>query len=113
MKKIRFILLTVVMVMFISSSYAQDVKTEEIKIKVTFHCANGKAMIEKELVKEDGVSSVIADLETKVVTIKYDPSKQNKEKLVAAIEKIGYETEYSKKDTNIKKSCTHDQQQNK
>jgi periplasmic mercuric ion binding protein len=112
MKKIRFILLTV-MVVFIANTYAQDVKTEEIKIKVTFHCANGKAMIEKELIKEDGVSSVIADLETKIVTITYDPLKQNKEKLVAAIEKIGYETEYSKKDADIKKSCTHDQPQNK
>ena len=107
MKKIRFILLTF-MVLFVTSTYAQTVKTEEIKIKVTFHCANGKALIEKELVKEDGVSSVIADLETKVVTIQYDPAKQNKDKLVAAIEKIGYLTEYSKNDAPIKKACTHE-----
>ncbi len=111
MKKIRFILLTV-MVLFISSTYAQNVKNEEIKIKVTFHCANGKALIEKELVKEDGVKTVLADLETKVVTIKYDPTKQNKEKLVAAIEKIGYLTEYSKEGTKINKACTHDQPKN-
>jgi len=106
MKKIRLILLTM-LVLFVTGTYAQTVKKEEVKIKVSFHCANGKALLEKELVKEDGVSSAIADLETKVVTIQYDTEKQNKEKLVAAIEKIGYLTEFSKEGTVIKKACTH------
>lgn len=97
------------LVLLFTGSYAQNTKTEEIKIKVGFHCPNGKAMIEKELVKEDGVTSVVADLETKIVTIVYDPAKQNKDKLVAAIEKIGYTTEYTKEDTPVKKTCTHDQ----
>ena len=93
--------------MFITGSYAQTGKVEEIKIKVTFHCANGKALLEKELIKEDGVSSATADVETKIVTIKYDTEKQNKEKLVAAIEKIGYVTEFSKEGAEINKACSH------
>jgi len=108
MKKIKFILLSL-MVLFITSINAQTSKTEEIKIKVTFHCANGKALLEKELIKEEGVSSAVADLETKVVTITYDSEKQNKEKLIAAIEKIGYVTEFTKEGTEIKKACSHDQ----
>ena len=107
MKKIKFILLAV-MVMFVAGSYAQAGKTEEIKIKVTFHCANGKALLQKELIKEDGVSSADADVDTKIVTIKYDSEKQNKEKLVAAIEKIGYLTEFSKEGAEIKKACSHE-----
>jgi len=106
MKKIRFVLLAL-MVMIVTGSYAQTGKAEEVKIKVTFHCGNGKALLEKELVKVDGVTSAVADLETKVVTIKYDADKQNKEKLVAAIEKIGYETEFTKEDAAIKKACSH------
>ena len=106
MKKIKLFLLTM-LVLFITGTYAQTVANKEIKIKVTFHCANGKALLEKELVKEDGVSSAIADLETKVVTIQYDAEKQNQEKLVAAIEKIGYLTEFSKEGAVIKKACSH------
>ena len=99
------------MLLFVAGTYAQTAKTEEIKIKASFHCPNGKALIEKELVKEDGVTYVLADVETGVVTIKYDPKKQNKDKLVAAIEKIGYTTEFSKKDAAIQKACSHDEPQ--
>ncbi len=108
MKKIKFILFAL-LVMFVAGTYAQTSKTSEIKIKVAFHCANGKATLEKELIKENGVSSAVADLGTKVVTIKYDPKKQNKDKLVAAIEKIGYATEFTKDGTKIKSACTDKQ----
>jgi len=106
MKEVRFIIVTILL-MTVSGIFAQTAKSEEIKIKVTFHCANGKALLEKELMKETGVTSVVADLETKVVTIAYESGKQNKEKLVAAIEKIGYTTEFTKEGTEIKKACTH------
>lgn len=79
----------------------------EIKIKTFFHCAHGKNLLEKELVKEDGVIDAVADLETKVVTIHYDALKQSKESLVRTIEKIGYLTEFSSKDTKINKACNH------
>lgn len=108
MKKIKLILLSL-MLLFVAGTYAQTTKTDEIKIKVGFHCPNGKALIEKELAKKDGVVKVFADVETKIVTINYNPKKQNKNKLVAAIEKIGYTTEFSQKDAVIQKACTHDE----
>lgn len=80
----------------------------EFKVKTFFHCANGKALIERELSKIDGIYSATADLESKVVTIKFDEKKQNKESLVAAIEKIGYYTEFSDKNKKINKACSHD-----
>jgi copper chaperone CopZ len=80
---------------------------KEIKIKTAFHCSNGKALIEKELIKSEGVKEVLADVETKYVTVKYDEAVTNKDKLVAAIEKIGYLTEFSKEGTQINKACTH------
>ncbi|MFH0895207.1 MAG: heavy-metal-associated domain-containing protein [Bacteroidota bacterium] len=83
-------------------------REKEIKILVTFHCANGKALIEDELVKTDGVFNVFADLDTKYVTVKYDKNKLDQDKIVAAIEKIGYYTEFTPKDKVIKKACSHD-----
>ncbi|MEI6124516.1 MAG: heavy-metal-associated domain-containing protein [Bacteroidota bacterium] len=82
---------------------------KEEKIKVVFHCPNGKALIEKELVKAEGVKEVYADLDTKVVTIKFVEGKTNKDELVKAIEKIGYVTEFTKEGTSINKACTHEQ----
>ncbi len=111
MKKLNSIfaiLLTAILFLSISlQANAVTGKEKEIKIKVFFHCGNGKALLEKELGKTEGIKSVVADLQTKVVTIKYDPAKQDKDKLVAAIEKIGYTTEFTKDGTKIKKACSH------
>ncbi len=90
--------------------YAQQ--KSEIKIKTFFHCGNGKALIEKELPKVEGIYSTVADLETKVVTIHYDETKLNKESIITAIEKIGYYTEFSDKNKKIRKACSHDDHRN-
>lgn len=95
------------LVFFLGNTFSVNAQENEseIKIKTEFHCAGGKAKIEKEVSKTEGVSSVVADLETKVITIKYDNKKQNKKKLVQAIEKTGHKTEFSKKKAKIKSSC--------
>jgi len=103
-------LLLIVLFVFAGSFFTNSVKAQtssEIKIKTFFHCVNGKALLEKELAKVDGVSSAVADVETKIVTINYDPAKQSKESLVAAIEKIGYKTEFTSEGTQINKACSH------
>lgn len=92
---------------FMMSIFLFAQEKSEIKIKTFFHCVNGKALIEKELKKVDGVMNVVADVETKIVTIQFDAAKQNKESLVKAIEKTGYLTEFSDKDAKINKACSH------
>jgi len=90
--------------LFSCSGNAQtSVTTSELKVKTEFHCNGGKNKIETEIAKLDGVSSVVADLETKIVTIVYDPAKQSKETLVAAIDATGHMTEFSK--TEVKSTC--------
>jgi copper chaperone CopZ len=78
---------------------------ELITIKVYFHCPGGKAALEQKLPQHDGIFSAKADLQTKDVVIDYDPVVFNKEKLVAAIEEIGYLTEFSEKDKKLQGSC--------
>lgn len=76
-------------------------------IKTTFHCANGKALLETELAKVEGIKEAVADLETKIVTVKYDEKIINKDGIVAAIEKIGYFTEFTPQEKPINKACSH------
>lgn len=97
--------------MFALTTNAQTKKEDikEVKIKTTFHCANGKAQIETGLAKEAGVKSVVADLDTKFVTVKYDALITDKDKINAAIEKLGYVTEFTPADKKINKACTHEQ----
>jgi copper chaperone CopZ len=107
MKKLSFIL--IISLLFALTTNAQNKKKDikEIMIKTSFHCANGKALIEKELIKEAGIKNVVADIETKYVTVKYDAAITDKDKINAAIEKIGYSTEFTPADKKINKACSH------
>jgi copper chaperone CopZ len=108
MKTLKTLLIVALPILFLLSgskiSVAQTGESE-LKIKVEFHCNGGKSKIEREVSQVDGVKSIVADLETKIVTIKYDSSKLNTDKLVAEIEKTGHRTELSKKETVIKSDC--------
>ena len=108
MKKQLFsILILTILFCFVGSVYGQTKEVIKIeKIKVNFQCSNGKVYIEKGLIKAVGVVDAVADLETKIVTIKYVEGKTNKDELVKAIEKIGYTTEYTKEGTPNKSACS-------
>ncbi|MEI8202050.1 MAG: cation transporter [Bacteroidota bacterium] len=105
MKKVLAVLSLVLFVLISFNGYAQATKAKEVKIKTFFDCAMGKATIEKELSKQPGVSKVIADLETKIVTVSFDSDKMSKERINAIIEKAGYKTEFTKEGTVIKSAC--------
>ena len=109
MKILKTLLIVLPMILFVGNTSASFVneKEAELKVKVDFHCPKGKARLEEGLMKEPGVISAIADLETKIITIKYDPAKQNQDKIVAAIEKLGHKTEFTKPETQIKSACGH------
>ncbi len=93
--------------LFLFSFFASAQNLSTIDIKTMFHCANGKALIEKELLKVEGIKEVVASVETKIVTVKYDESIIKKDGIVAAIEKIGYTTEFTPADKPINKACSH------
>ncbi|MCX7954293.1 MAG: cation transporter [Bacteroidales bacterium] len=80
----------------------------EFKVKTFFHCVNGKIQIEKELSKIEGITYVNADINTKIVTVKYDKAKCDTNKIINEIERIGYYTQYSDKKKRIKRACPHD-----
>lgn len=82
-------------------------KNNVFKVKVGFHCANGKKLLEAKLSEVNGVTKVVADVETKIVTIEHNSELVTTQALVEAIEKIGYLTEYSDPNKPINKACSH------
>jgi copper chaperone CopZ len=105
-------LLTVFFALFVAlsfslSAFAQDNAATDLKVKVEFHCANGKALLESKLAEVPGIKSFVVDLETKIIDFKYDAAIITREGIIAEIEKIGYYTEFSDKSKEIKKACSH------
>ena len=81
------------------SGMAQETKqekkkdTEEIKIKTSAVCGMCKTKIEHDLALEKGIKSVSLDLDTKVVTVGYDPKKTNPDQIRKEISMIGYDAD--------------------
>ncbi|MDR2009751.1 MAG: heavy-metal-associated domain-containing protein [Bacteroidales bacterium] len=108
MKKIlKFLLLSGVIVLLNFSVNAQEVKTENIKMKVEFHCGHGKKALETKLKEVKGIESFVVDFETKTIDFNYDPESINKDGIVEAVENIGYYTEFSDRTKQLKSSCSH------
>lgn len=72
---------------------ANDDKDKEVKIKTSAVCEMCKARIERNLAFEKGVKEATLDVESKVVTIKYNPAKTDVAKLKANINKTGYDAD--------------------
>ncbi len=86
-----FTLLSLVML----SAQAQDKvpKTEKVEIKTSAICGQCKDRLETNIGYEKGVTNVVLDLETKVLTVEYKTTKTDKEKLKKAVSKIGYDAD--------------------
>jgi periplasmic mercuric ion binding protein len=97
MKKIKTIAsaLLVVMTMLISIQKvnAQTEATSEIKIKTSAICDMCKETIEKNLAFEKGVKKSALDVDTKIITVTYNPKKTTPEKIRLAIAKSGYDAD--------------------
>jgi periplasmic mercuric ion binding protein len=110
MKTIKYLTTGVIALLLIvgmTRTYAGPAsKSETIKMKVEFTCAGCQTKIQNGLGKTEGVEKAVADLSTKIVTITYDPAKTNKDKLVKAIEGLGYKTEFSAAGTKPGHDCT-------
>lgn len=74
----------------LSAQSKKGAKAETAVYEVSLHCVNCQAKVEKNIPFEKGVKDVAIDLETKTVTVKFDPSKNTRDGLKKAIEKLGY-----------------------
>lgn len=85
------------------------------KIKTSAVCDMCKETIEKAMAYEKGVKDSKLDVESKVLTVKYDPKKTDLAKIRIAISNSGYDADtipanpkaYDKLDACCKKDAVH------
>lgn len=93
MKKVKLILLSLCCVLLSKVSFAQDSKTDTIK--VFGNCNMCKATIEGSLKKKDGVLSKNWNKDTKMLAVTYDPSKITVQKIGEKVAGAGYDNQYA------------------
>lgn len=87
--KAMMLIITLVLATGITQA-AGKIQTKECQIKTSAHCGSCKTTIENGLNKVDGVKSSTLNLEDKIVTVKYDPSKTDPDKLKSEVASLGY-----------------------
>jgi len=92
MKSITKTVLTLLIVMMSASLAAQEKSKDvaSVKFDTSIDCQNCVNTIMKNIPFEKGVKDVKCNLQTKVVTIEYNPEKTKPELLKRALEKLGY-----------------------
>lgn len=109
MKTIK-ILTLVLSIIFVNIAAAQDsAEIKEIKFKANVECNNCKAKIEKNMAFAKGVKAVDADVETKIVTIKYKADKTTPKDIETELKKCGYGAELVTSNSSCSKKCNSHQ----
>ncbi|MCK9219602.1 MAG: heavy-metal-associated domain-containing protein [Bacteroidales bacterium] len=85
--------LVLFLLVFTSTGMAQNKKNDTIKIKTSAVCNQCKDRIETGLAYEKGVKDVSLDVETKIVTIKYNTKATTPEELRKKISNLGYDAD--------------------
>lgn len=101
MKKTIFTILASAAVLLGADAEAKNLKTAQFTTTPEVHCHNCVEKIRSNMRFEKGVSDIIVDLETKIVTIKYDADKTDTDKLIKGFAKIKYEARL-KSDASVK-----------
>ena len=116
--RIKEIGLSLILAFFMANSgIAQETKKgmEEIKITTSAVCGMCKNTIEKAMAYEKGVKKSSLDVDSKILTVKYDPKKTTPEKIRKAVTQTGYDADempadpkaYGKLDACCKKDYKH------
>jgi cation transport ATPase len=88
---------------------------ETLQIKTSAVCEMCKETLEKTMAYEKGVKSSALDVDSKVLTVTYNPKKTSPEKIKLAITKVGYDADdlhadakaYENLDICCKKDAKH------
>jgi copper chaperone CopZ len=91
----KILLVIVLCTFFVTGNCAAGVyMNKTVKIKCTeMTCLGCKKKITESINTLDGIIKVNVNLKSKIITVTYDDSKTNAEKIVSAITDAGYESE--------------------
>ncbi|CAN5451676.1 hypothetical protein BH10BAC1_BH10BAC1_14130 [soil metagenome] len=96
MKNLKKIVLSSIIMMvalITNTSKAQSSSTAELQIKTSAICDMCKTTIEKYMAFEKGVKKSTLDVDSKILTVIYDPKKTTPEQLRIAVSKSGYDAD--------------------
>lgn len=79
-------------------SLAQEKKTEKAEILTSAICETCKQTIEYELTFSKGIKFVELDVDSKIVTVEYNPKKTSLEEIRKGISGIGYHADSVRRD---------------
>ena len=85
--------IALVLIAFVSFSSFTIGNTEIAEIKTSAVCGSCESTIKTALFKLSGIKSVALNIETAVVTVKYDPEKVTLDNIRLAISKAGYDAD--------------------
>jgi len=95
--KVVQIFLAVMFLAGVQTASAQAKKTvakqEQVVFRVSMDCHSCEQKIKKNIPYDKGVKDLTTDLDKKLVTIKFESNKTDKDKLKKAIEKLGFTCE--------------------
>lgn len=75
-----------------------NAQIEKVDIKTSAICEMCRSTIERDLAFEKGVKSSNLNLETKIITVQFNPKKTDADKIRKRITKIGYNADNMKRD---------------
>ena len=108
----KTIKITLILVMIGIAARAQNA-SDTVRIQTSAICDQCKDRIENDLSFEKGVKTVKLDLESKIVTVIYNPRKTDVQKIREAITKIGYDADTLKADlksfNKLPQCCKHEE----
>lgn len=105
MKKILIIALSLLTLNFATAQSNKESKISEVKLSVAVHCDNCKQKIEKNIPFEKGIKDVVVSIADKTVTVKYDNTKTDVEKIKESFKKLGYDAEVVVEKAAIASGC--------
>lgn len=93
MKNVIVLFVMIFGISFASNAQKASAKTEEVTFQTSAKCGMCKMRLEKDMSLAKGVKEAKLDLDSKKMTIAFNPKKTNKKKLQKAIAKIGYDAD--------------------
>lgn len=87
------LIVSIIALLMIFKINAQDVTTAELKIKTSAVCDMCKETIEKYMAFEKGIKKSVLDVDSKILTVAYNPQKITPEQIRKAVSKSGYDAD--------------------
>jgi mercuric ion binding protein len=83
----------IILIIMLFIAITAKAQTDTVRIQTSAQCETCKKTLEGDLSFEKGVKKSLLDLDTKILTVIYNPEKTNVDKIRIAVTKSGYDAD--------------------